>query len=55
MSIARLPTRALGKNGPLVTGLGFGMMGLSSFYGPVKSAEERLDFLDYIFESGETN
>lgn len=30
-------------------------MGLSSFCGPVKSVEERLDFLAYVFASGEAN
>ncbi|OCK85510.1 aldo-keto reductase [Lepidopterella palustris CBS 459.81] len=48
-----LPTRPLGKDGPQVTALGFGMMGLSFMYGPVPSDEERLQFLDHVYESGQ--
>jgi len=53
--VPKLPTRKLGKNGPDVTALGFGTMGLSVFYGPVGSDEERLDFLDKVYETGCTN
>ncbi|KAF2705441.1 putative aldo-keto reductase [Pleomassaria siparia CBS 279.74] len=48
-----LPTRKLGKNGPLVTRLGFGLMGLSSFYGTKKPDEERFKVLDYAYDAGE--
>ncbi|ETN45691.1 uncharacterized protein HMPREF1541_09524 [Cyphellophora europaea CBS 101466] len=48
-----LPTRKLGKNGPEVTALGYGLMGLSAFYGTVKPDEERYALLDHVFESGE--
>ncbi|CAK7216207.1 hypothetical protein SBRCBS47491_002743 [Sporothrix bragantina] len=47
------PTRQLGPNGPTVTGLGIGLMGLSVFYGKVASDEERFKFLDHVYESGE--
>ena len=37
-----LPKRQLGKNGPQVSRLGFGLMGLSGAYGAVESTEDRL-------------
>ncbi|CAK7224487.1 hypothetical protein SCUCBS95973_005534 [Sporothrix curviconia] len=46
------PTRQLGPNGPTVTGLGIGLMGLSVFYGTVASDEERFKFLDHVYASG---
>ncbi|GAB7352079.1 hypothetical protein MBLNU459_g2581t1 [Dothideomycetes sp. NU459] len=48
-----LPTRQLGKNGPKVTAIGYGAMGLSAFYGPPKPDEERFAVLDKAYESGE--
>ncbi|RPB17460.1 Aldo/keto reductase [Morchella conica CCBAS932] len=48
-----LPTRPLGRNGPQVTALGLGLMGLSAFYGKVDSDEERFKFLDRAHELGE--
>ncbi|KAJ3009516.1 hypothetical protein HKX48_007887 [Thoreauomyces humboldtii] len=50
---AKLPTRTLGKNGPSVTALGFGAMGLSAFYGPVKPDPERHAVLTAAYETGE--
>jgi aryl-alcohol dehydrogenase-like predicted oxidoreductase len=50
-----LPTRKLGKNGPEVAAIGFGLMGLSAFYGKPKPDEERYALLDHIFESGARN
>ncbi|KAI9369391.1 NADP-dependent oxidoreductase domain-containing protein [Aspergillus egyptiacus] len=52
--MAPLPTRPLGKDGPQVTRLGFGTMGLSSFYGPLKPDSERMALLDKAYEIGET-
>lgn len=47
--------RPLGKNGPLVTRLGFGLMGMSmSIYGETVSDEERFKVLDRALELGET-
>ncbi|KAJ9126789.1 hypothetical protein QFC24_001821 [Naganishia onofrii] len=54
MSTQTLPTRQLGKDGPQVTAIGFGLMGLSSFYGKVGSDEERFKILDRAYELGET-
>ncbi|TKA27214.1 hypothetical protein B0A50_04551 [Salinomyces thailandicus] len=49
----KLPTAKLGKNGPPVTRMGYGTMGLSAFYGKAKPDEERYKILDRCYESGE--
>lgn len=49
----KLPTAKLGKNGPEVTRMGFGLMGLSAFYGAPKPDEERFKVLDKCYELGE--
>ena len=51
----KLPTRQLGKNGPQVSALGYGAMGLSAFYGAPEPDEERFKFLDRLYELGCTN
>ncbi|RDL38647.1 putative Aldo-keto reductase (AKR13) [Venustampulla echinocandica] len=48
------PMRQLGKSGPSVTATGWGAMGLSAFYGPKATDEERLNFLDSVYQSGIT-
>ncbi|KAH7085116.1 NADP-dependent oxidoreductase domain-containing protein [Paraphoma chrysanthemicola] len=48
-----LPTAPLGKDGPQVTRLGFGLMGLSAFYGAPKPDSERLALLDQAHALGE--
>ena len=47
--------RKLGKNGPSVPALGFGLMGLSyDTYGSISSDEERFTILDRAYELGAT-
>jgi hypothetical protein len=46
LTMAKLPTRQLGKNGPQATALGFGTMRLSYLYGKLLSDEERFKALD---------
>ena len=48
-----LPTAQLGRNGPQVNRLGFGLMGLSMFYGAPKPDEERLQVLTEAYNLGE--
>jgi aryl-alcohol dehydrogenase-like predicted oxidoreductase len=50
--MAKVPTRQLGKNGPQVSALGFGAMGLSAFYGTPASDEERFKVFDRAIELG---
>lgn len=45
-----LPTRKIGSDD--VTAVGWGAMGLSTFYGPPGPDEDRLKFLDGLYESG---
>ncbi|UJR34713.1 hypothetical protein I4U23_027490 [Adineta vaga] len=47
-----VPKRQLGKNGPSVSAIGFGMMGLSGTYGTPPSDEERFKILDQAIELG---
>jgi len=49
-----MPTRQLGKNGPFVSAIGFGAMGLSAFYGKIDPDEERFKVLDRAIELGST-
>jgi aryl-alcohol dehydrogenase-like predicted oxidoreductase len=41
-----------GKNGPLVTSLGLGAMGLSAFYGKIDNDSERFKILDRAYDLG---
>jgi aryl-alcohol dehydrogenase-like predicted oxidoreductase len=46
--------RQLGKNGPKVSLIGLGLMGLShQVYGAISSDEERFKFLDRAHELGQ--
>jgi aryl-alcohol dehydrogenase-like predicted oxidoreductase len=49
-----VPERQLGKNGPQVSSIGYGVMGLSVAYGTVGSDEERFKVLDRAIELGST-
>jgi len=49
-----IPTRQLGKNGPQVSAIGFGAMGLSAFFGTPASDEERFKVIDRAIELGST-
>ncbi|KAH7024798.1 aldo-keto reductase, putative [Microdochium trichocladiopsis] len=51
---AQIPTRPLGKNGPLVPRIGFGAMGLSVSYHDQQPDEERLAVLNHAHAIGET-
>ena len=51
----KLRTRQLGRDGPQVTAIGYGAMGLSAYYAPAAPDEERLEFLDYVYNSGIVN
>lgn len=51
MAVRTVP---LGKNGPKVPALGFGLMGMSIGYGTAPSDEERFKVLDRAFELGAT-
>jgi aryl-alcohol dehydrogenase-like predicted oxidoreductase len=48
----QVPTHKLGKNGPQVSAMGYGLMGLSAFYGKPKPDEERYAMLDHVYDSG---
>jgi len=48
------PKAQLGKDGPTICRLGFGLMGISTLYGSIESDEERLKVLDHAYENGYT-
>ena len=54
MMPSHIPSRPLGKNGPLVPHIGFGAMGLSAYYGKPPPDSERFKVLDRALELGET-
>ncbi|CAF1010526.1 unnamed protein product [Didymodactylos carnosus] len=49
-----VPRRQLGKNGPKVSEIGYGAMGLSVFYGTPAPDEERFKVLDRVIQLGST-
>ncbi len=53
--MAPLLARTLGKDGPLVSTIGLGLMGLSIFYGNAPNTDdERFKVLDRALELGST-
>ncbi|KAL1889871.1 hypothetical protein Sste5346_008595 [Sporothrix stenoceras] len=52
---ATIPTRKLGRDGPAIPAVGFGLMGLSIAYGTPGPDDERLAVLDHAWEIGATN
>ena len=52
--MAQMPTRQLGKNGPQVSAIGFGAMGLSTDFAVVPPDEERFKVLDHAIKVGST-
>ena len=54
MSTKNVPHHQLGKDGPSLPALGFGLMGLSIAYGAPPSDEERFKLLDRALEIGAT-
>jgi aryl-alcohol dehydrogenase-like predicted oxidoreductase len=54
MPAQSVPLRKLGKNGPSVPALGFGLMGMSVAYGTIPGDEERFAILDRALDLGAT-
>jgi aryl-alcohol dehydrogenase-like predicted oxidoreductase len=55
MSVKTIPLHKLGKNGPAVPALGFGLMGLThDTYGTIPTEEEAFGILDRAYELGNT-
>lgn len=51
--MATLPTRPLGKDGPEVSAIGLGLMGLSAYYSNAPNPdEERFQLLDRAVDLG---
>ncbi|KAI9291489.1 Aldo/keto reductase, partial [Neoconidiobolus thromboides FSU 785] len=51
--MSKLPTRQLGKNGPLVSSIGLGCMGMSAFYGSFNE-QDNLETLHRAIDLGST-
>lgn len=55
MPAKSIPLRNLGRDGPSVPALGFGLMGMSIAYGTIPSDAERFAVLDRAVELGATH
>ncbi|KAG6844294.1 hypothetical protein H0H87_008075 [Tephrocybe sp. NHM501043] len=53
MSLKAIPTRRLGKDGPIVSAIGLGTMGMGAFYGKTDD-KESMDALTYAADRGMT-
>lgn len=45
-------TKKLGRNGPVISAIGYGCMGLSGAHGKQKPDEERFAMLDHVYQGG---
>lgn len=54
MPVGPIPFRRLGKDGPRVPALGFGLMVMAGAYGTPPGDEEQFQVLDRAVELGET-
>ncbi|KAI2464081.1 Aldo/keto reductase [Annulohypoxylon bovei var. microspora] len=52
--MSHVPSRQLGKDGPLVPRIGFGTMGLAMSYGKPLPDEQRFELLDHAHKIGDT-
>ncbi|KAK5788683.1 hypothetical protein VI817_009641 [Penicillium citrinum] len=48
-----LPLRALGRNGPQVSAVGLGLMGIGGIYGAASTTEEGVAFLNHAHATGQ--
>lgn len=55
MTTKPIPLRKLGRDGPSIPALGFGLMGMSIAYGTIPSDEDRFAVLDRAVELGATH
>jgi len=49
-----IPLRQLGKDGPRISAIGYGLMGLAGAYGAAPDEEGRFKVLNRAYELGET-
>jgi aryl-alcohol dehydrogenase-like predicted oxidoreductase len=54
MPVKSVPLRQLGKSGPSIPALGFGLMGMAGAYGTPPNHEEQFQVLDRAVELGNT-